>query len=52
MVKTFEGFLERLELIIIEGITIIKMTKQGTGDDRRSHILSYDRKISSTVSKQ
>jgi len=29
---TFEGFMEKLELIIIEGITIIKMTRQGTGD--------------------
>ena len=28
---TFEGFLEKLELI--EGITIIKMTRQGTGDE-------------------
>ena len=28
---TFEGFLEKLELI--EGITIINRTKQGTGDE-------------------
>ena len=48
MVITFEGFVERLELIIIEGITIIKMTRQGTGDAP----LSYDRKINTTVSKQ
>ena len=48
MVITFEEFLERLELIIIEGITIIKMTRQGTGDEP----LSYDRKINTTVSKQ
>ena len=30
---TFEAILERLELIIIKGITIIKMTRQGTGDE-------------------
>ena len=30
---TFEGLKEKLELIIIEGITIIKMTRQGTGDE-------------------
>ena len=44
----FEGFLERLELTIIEGIIIIKMTRQGTGDEP----LCYDRKINTRVSKQ
>ena len=48
IIITFEGFLERLELIIIEGITIIKMTRQGSGDET----LSYNRKINTTVSKQ
>ena len=34
---TFEGFMEKLELlIIIEGI-IIKMTRQGTGDEPLSY---------------
>ena len=45
----FEGFLEKkLELIISESITIIKMIGQGTGDEP----LSKDRKLNTTVSKQ
>ena len=34
---TFEGLMEKLELIIIEGITIIKMTRWGTGDEPLSY---------------
>ena len=30
---TFNGFLEKLDLIIIEGTTIIKLSSQGTGDE-------------------
>ena len=45
---TFEGFPEKLELIIIEGITIIRMSRQGTEDEQ----LSYDRKLHTAVSKQ
>ena len=33
---TFEGFMEKIELIIIEGI-IIKMTRRGTGDEPLSY---------------
>ena len=33
---TFEGFMEKIELIIIEGI-IIKMTRWGTGDEPLSY---------------
>ena len=39
---------EKLELIIIEGITIIRMSRQGTEDEQ----LSYDRKLHTAVSKQ
>ena len=30
---TFEGLKEKFKLIIIEGITIIKMTRRGTGNE-------------------